>query len=170
MERNNNSKYLKSVLLVLSTLIFPLQIFSVAFYFVPALYICILVPYFIWKIWFGKEGQKIKIYSLFWKVPVILFVAFTICYVEILLLFIIFATGIPLVGKIIIFVFLLFLLRCLAYAMMIFIWQPGILKSYKIWGYVGVILYCIANSYFIYSIQNAPDTDDYSVPLSEYLK
>ena len=86
-----------------------------------------------------------------------------------LLLFVTFATEMPLVGKIIIFVFLLFLLRCLAYAMMIFVWQPDILKSYKIWGYAGIILYCIANSYFIYSIQNAPDTD-YSVPLSEYLK
>ena len=67
MAKNNNSKYLKSVLLVLSTLIFPLQIFSVVLYFVPALYTCIIVPYFIWKIWFGKEAQKIKIYSLFWS-------------------------------------------------------------------------------------------------------
>ena len=47
----------------------------------------------------------------------------------------------------------------------------NILKSYyKVWGYVRVILYCIANSYFIYSIKNAPDTDDYNIQFSEYLK
>ena len=170
MTKSQKSKYIKSSLLLLSTLLFPIQIFSIFLYFIPALYISFVVPYLIWKIWFGKYKQKTQIYSFFGKIPIIIFLAFTMFYTDVLSMFIIFATGIPLIGKIIIFSFLLFLLRCVTYAMMIFIWQPSILKSYKVWGYIGVILYCIANSYFIYSTQNAPDTDDYSIPFSEYLK
>ena len=169
MTGNQKSKYIKSLLLVLSTLLFPLQIFSIVFWFVPALYISAIVPYYLWKIWFGENNQKIKIYSLFWKVPIIFFIAYTMLYMEMLLSLIIFAIGVSLIGKIIIFVFLIFLLRCLVYAMMIFIWQPMILKSYKIWVYVGIVIYCAANSYFIYLIRNAPDTDDYNISFSEYM-
>lgn len=169
MIKNKKSKYIKSCLLVVSTLPF-LLFYSIFLYFIPALYVSFVVPYLIWRIWGGKNNQRIKIYFLLWKAPIIFFIAFTMIYMEIFLLFIIFATGISLIGKIIIFGSLLFLLRCLTYAMMIFIWQPSILKSHKVWGYVGVILYCIANSYFIYSTQNAPDTDDYSILFSEYLK
>ena len=170
MIKNKKSKCVKSGLLLLSTLLLPIQSFSIAFYFIPLMYIDFIVPYWIWKIWFGKNKQKIQISSLCYKIPVILFLAFTMFYTDIILIFIIFATEIPLIGKIIIFVLLLFLLRCLTYAMMIFIWQPNIIKLYKVWGYIGVTLYCIVNSYFIYSTQNAPDTDDYSIPLTEYLK
>lgn len=169
MIKNKKSKYIKSCLLVVSTLPF-LLFYSAFLYFIPALYVSFVVPYLIWRIWAGKDNQRTRKYSLIWKIPLIIFLAIAMFHIEIVLIFI-FAIEIPLIGKIIIFVFLLFLLRCLTYAIMIFIWQPNILKSYyKVWGYVGVILYCIANSYFIYSIKNAPDTDDYNIPFSEYLK
>jgi len=166
--KNQKSKYIKSGILILSTLPF-LLFYSIFLYFIPALYVSFVVPYLIWRIWVGKDSQKTQKYSLIWKIPLIIFLAITMFHVEIVLIFI-FATGGPLIGKIIIFVSLLFLVRCLTYTMMIFIWQPNILKSYKLWGCAGIVLYCIANSYFIYSTQNAPDTDDYSIPLTEYLK
>lgn len=167
MTKSQKSKYIKSSLLLLSTLLFPIQIFSIFLYFIPALYISFVAPYLIWKIWFGKYKQKTQIYSFFWKIPIIIFLAFTMFYTDVLSMFIIFATEISLIGKIIIFVFLLLLLRCITYAMMIFIWQPDILKSHKIWAYAGVIIYCIANSYFIFSSPNAQDTDDYNFSFYE---
>lgn len=170
MIKSNQSKYTKSILLILSTLFCPLQIFGIILYFIPILYISIVVPYFIWKIWTGKNNKKIQIYSLFWKIPTILFIAFTMIYIEIFLLFTIFATETPLIGQIIIFILMLLLMRCIIYTMMIFIWQPDILKSNKIWAYTGIIIYCIANLYLIYSIENAPDIDDYNIPFSEQLK
>ena len=170
MINSNQSKYTKSILLILSTLLCPLQIFGILFYFIPILYISIVIPYFIWKIWIGKNNKKIQIYSLVWKIPAVLFIASTMIYIEIFLLFIIFATEITLIFQIIIFIVLLLLMRCMTYAMMIFIWQPDILKSNKIWAYTGIITYCVTNLYLIYSIENVPNIDDYSIPLSEQLK
>ena len=119
MTKNQKLKYIKSCLLILSTLPF-LLFYSIFMHFIPALYISFVVPYLIWRIWFGKDSQKTLNYLLVWKIPLIIFLAIAMFQIEMVLIFI-FATEISLIGKIIIFVLLLFLLRCLTYAMMIFI-------------------------------------------------
>ena len=165
MEKAKKSKLIKIMLLLISTLFWPFQFFSTAFYFIPSIYVSLIVPYLIWKILFSKTNFQIYKYSLIWKIPIIMFLAMAMFYTELGFIFI-FATSMSLISKIIIFGFLILLARCITYSMMIFVWQPNVLKSYKIWAYIGIILYCLANFYFIYSIRNAPDIDDYNLPFN----
>lgn len=168
MEKAEKSKLIKIMLLLISTLLFPLQFFSIAFYFIPTIYISFIVPYLIWKIWFEKDNQKIKKITLTWKLPIIIFLACAMFGIEILLIFLVPLT-LPFIWKLIFFTFSLLLLRCITYAMMIFVWQSDILVSYRKLIYAFISAYCIAVSYFVYSSINAPDTDDYSIPFSEYM-
>lgn len=163
-----NLKLIKIILLILSTLFFPWQFFGMFFLFIPSLYICFVVPYFIWKIWCGQNIQTINKISLVWKIPTIIFLAFALIVSEIMLIFLIPIT-MSLVGKVIFFICSVLLVRCLTYAMMIFVWQPNILKSYKYFAYAGVMAYCLAMGYFLYSVEYALDTDDYSVSFYEYM-
>ena len=109
------SKCIKTILLLLSTLLFPLQFFSIVFYFIPSLYICFIVPYLIWKIWFGKDNQKIRKISLTWKLPIVIFLAFIMFEMEILLIFLVPYT-LSLAWKLIFFTCSLLLFRCITYA------------------------------------------------------
>ena len=168
MEKAEKSKFIKIILLLISTLFWPLQFFGIIFYFIPSIYVSFVVPYLIWRICFHKDIFKIQKYSLIWKIPVIIFLAIAMFYVEMEFIFI-FATSISLIGKITIFVFLLLLIRCATYAMMIFIWQSGTLTPCGKLIYTTVIAYCVAVGYLVYSAINAPDTDDYSTPFSEYI-
>lgn len=168
MKKAEKTKLIKTILLLLSTLLFPLQFFSIAFYFIPSLYIGVAVPYLIWKIWFGKDNQKIKKITLTWKLPIIIFLACAMFGMEILLIFLVPLT-LPFIWKLIFFTFSLLLLRCVTYAMMIFIWQSDILKPYRKLIHTAIMVYCVTVLYFAYSVINAPDTDDYSVPFSEYI-
>ena len=165
MKKIEKSKFIKTILLLLSTLLFPLQFFSIAFYFIPSLYIGVAVPYLIWKIWFGKDNQKI---TLTWKLPIIIFLACAMFGIEILLIFLVPLT-LPFIWKLIFFTFSLLLLRCITYAMMIFVWQSDILVSYRKLIYIFILAYCIAVSYFVYSSINAQDTDDYSISFYIYM-
>lgn len=158
MIKTEKSKYIKSVLLLLSTLLVPLQFFGVILYWLPCIYVGLVVPYLLWRIWFNKNNIKANPVSYLWKIPIIFILTASMFYAELFLIFIIPMT-ISFTAKIIIFAVLLFILRCFIYAMMIFIWQPDILKSKKKWAYLGVILYCATTVYFLYSIPNAPDTD-----------
>lgn len=168
MEKAEKSKLIKIILLLISTLLWPLQLFSIAFYFIPSIYVSLIVPYLMWKILFGKTNFQIRKYSLIWKIPIIIFLAMAMFYTEMGFIFI-FATSISLISKIIIFVFLLLLIRCITYAMMIFIWQSDILMSHRKLIYIAIMVYCVIAGYLAYSIANAPDTDDYSIPFSEYI-
>lgn len=158
-------KYLKSFFLLFSTLFFPLQFLGISLYLIPSVYISIIVPYLLWKIWFYHTCHKIKLVSYLWKIPIIFLLAAGLFYTEIILIFVIPPT-ISLVGKIITFYLLLLLLRCLTYALMIFVWQPNILKSYAIIAFAGTFIYCLATVYFLYSAYTAPDTDNKEVLLS----
>ena len=142
--------------------------FAIHLYVVPALYVSFIVPYLIWKIWFGKDSKKIKKITLTWKLPIIIFLACAMFGIEILLIFLVPLT-LPFIWKLIFFTFSLLLLRCVTYAMMIFVWQSDILVLYRKLIYAFILVYCIAVSYFVYSSINAPDTDDYSIPFSEYM-
>ena len=167
MEKAEKSKLIKIMLLLISTIPFPL-FFAILLYVVPALYVSFIVPYLIWKIWFGKDNQKIKKITLTWKLPIIIFLACAMFGIEILLIFLVPLT-LPFIWKLIFFTFSLLLLRCVTYAMMIFVWQSDILVSYRKLIYIFILAYCAAVSYFVYSSINAPDTDDYSIPFSEYM-
>lgn len=168
MTKVEKSKCIKTILLLLSTLLFPLQFFSIVFYLIPSVYICFVVPYLIWRIWFGKDNQKIKKITLTWKLPIIIFLAWAMFEIEILLIFLVPFT-LPFIWKLIFFICLLLLLRCITYAMMIFAWQSDILVSYRKLIYAFILAYCIAVADFWYSSLKAPDTDDYSVSFSEYM-
>ena len=152
----------------MSTLLWPFQFFSTVFYFIPSVYVSLIIPYLIWKILFDKTNFQIRKYSLIWKIPIIVFLAMAMFYIELGFIFV-FATSMSLVSKIMIFVFLLLLVRCITYAMMIFVWQSDILTPYRKLIYIAITVYCVAAGYLAYSATNAPDTDDYSIPLSEYI-
>ena len=167
MKKIEKSKLIKTILLLISTIPFPL-FFAILLYVVPALYVSFIVPYLIWKIWFGKDSKKIKKITLTWELPIIIFLACAMFGIEILLIFLVPLT-LPFIWKLIFFTFSLLLLRCVTYAMMIFVWQSDILVLYRKLIYAFILVYCIAVSYFVYSSINAPDTDDYSIPFSEYM-
>ncbi len=167
MKKIEKSKLIKTILLLISTIPFPL-FFAILLYVVPALYVSFIVPYLIWKIWFGKDNQKMNKFTLTWKLPIIIFLACAMFGMEILLIFLVPLT-LPFIWKLIFFTFSLLLLRCITYAMMIFVWQSDILVPYRKLIYAFILAYCAAISYFVYSSINAPDTDDYSIPFSEYM-
>ncbi|MBQ8481417.1 MAG: hypothetical protein IJ532_02645 [Alphaproteobacteria bacterium] len=168
MTKVEKSKCIKTILLLLSTLLFPLQFFSIVFYFIPSLYICFIVPYLIWKIWFGKDNQKIKKITLIWKLPIVIFLAWTMFETEILLVFLVPHT-LLFIWKLVFFIFSLLLFRSIIYVMMIFVWQSDILVPYRKLIYAFILAYCIAGAYLWYSSLNAPDTDDHSVSFYEYM-
>ena len=163
MENAEKLRLIKIMLLLISSLFLPLQLFSTVVYFIPAIYISFIVPYLIWKTWLDKTNFKINKYSLILKIPIIIFLAMAMFYVEMGLIFI-FATSLSLIDKIIIFILILLLIRCVTYAMMIFIWQSDILIPYRKLIYTVITAYCLAVGYLAYSTINAPDTDNYSIP------
>lgn len=167
MKKIERSKLIKTILLLISTIPFPL-FFAILLYVVPALYICFIVPYLIWKIWFGKDKQKIKKITFIWKLPIIIFLACAMFGMEILLIFLV-PFSLPFICKLIFFFISLLLFRCITYAMMIFVWQSDILVTYRKLIYTFILVYCVSVSYFLYSSINAPDIDDYSIPFNEYM-
>lgn len=165
MSKVEKVKLIKTALLLISTTPCPLFM-AIFLYVIPALYICFVVPYLIWKIWFGKYDYKTQKYSLIWKIPLIAFLAIALFIIEMLLVFFV-PTTLSLLGKIAVFIIFLLMARCLTYAMMIFIWQSDILVPYRKLICAGIIAYCLVIADFLYSSQNAPDTDDYSIPFAE---
>lgn len=168
MEKTKKSKLIKTTILLISTLLLPIQLFGIVFYCIPSLYIGIVVPYLIWKIWFGEDKQKIKKINMIWKIPVIILLAADLIVVEMMIFSpLVFISS--LLGKIIAGIFLVLLLRAVTYASMIFIWQPNILKPYRNLIYAFILSYIMFMADFMYLSQNAPDTDDYSIPFHEYM-
>jgi len=161
MKKVEKSKLIKTILLLISTLPFPL-FFGVLLYVVPALYVSFVVPYLIWKIWFGKDSQKIKKNTLIWKIPLIFLLIISMFFIEMLLIFAT-PTTLSLIVKIMIFAFLLLIIRSITYAMMIFVWQTDILVPYRKSIYTFILVYCVVVLCFAYSTVDAPDTDDYSI-------
>ena len=164
MKKIEKSKLIKTILLLITTVPFPMFLSIV--YVVPALYVCFVVPYLIWKIWFGKGNQKIKKITLIWKLPIIIFLALAMFEIEILLMFFVPFT-LSFIWRIVFFICSLLLFRYLTYLMMIFVWQSDILVPYRKLIYAFILAYCIAVANSWYSAQNAPDTDDYSTPFYE---
>ena len=168
MKKAEKSKFIKTILLLISTLLCPLQFFSIIFYFIPTIYISFIVPYLVWKIWFEKDNQKMKKITLIWKLPIVIFLACAMFKIEILLIFLVSFT-LPFIWKLIFFFISLLLFRCITYVMMIFVWQSDILMAYRKLIYAFILAYCIAVADFWYSSLNAPDIDDYSVSIYEYM-
>lgn len=157
MKSNIKLKYIKTLLLALSTVPFPLFI-SMFLYFIPAVYVGVLVPYFIGKIWINKSSFHIQKSTFIWKIPLIFFLLYTLFIGELLLIFLV-PFSISFLGKIIFFLFCALLLRSIIYAMIIFIWHSDILPPYRKLIYAGILLYCVLTSIFSYQVLTAPDTD-----------
>lgn len=158
MIKKETCKYITSTLLVLSTLLLPLQFFGIALYFIPSIYIGLIVPYLLGRIWFDNTNRQADIASLLWKIPLIIFLAIALFYVELGLVFAV-PTTLTFIWKTIIFVLLVLLVRCVTYAMMVFVWQSGVLTRYRKVIYIVIIAYCAAVAYLMYSIAGAADTD-----------
>ncbi len=71
--------------MVLSTLLAPLQFFSLFFNFLPGLYVYFVVPYLLWKIWFKPDDYKVNPTLYYRKTPIILVVIVGMFFAEILL-------------------------------------------------------------------------------------
>lgn len=176
MEKIKKSKIIKTILLLVSTLLlsFPLMLLVIIYvipplyiFFIVPLYICFIVPYLIWRIWFSQNKLKIKKTSLLWKIPIIIFLPLSMFYMEILLMVYTFYIN-SFVWIIIFFMCSLLLLRCMTYSMMIFVLQSNILVSYRKKIYIGIFAYCLSIGYFICSAINTSDIDDYSIASYEY--
>jgi len=142
MAETKKSKYIKSVLLLLSTLFVPVQFGSLVFNLLSIPYVSFVVPCLLWKIWFNRDDYKVSPTAYFWKIPIILFFIAIMFVTEIeILLAILFWEKLSNIAMVALYVVLVLILRCLNYAMMIFIWQPNILKAGKKWAYLGMGLY-----------------------------
>ncbi len=169
MTKTKKSQYIKSALLVLSTLLAPLQFFSLFFNFLPGLYVYFVVPYLLWKIWFKPDDYKVNPTLYYRKTPIILVVIVGMFFAEILLYSLIKYP--PLASKtavITIYTVSLLMFRCLSYVMMIFIWQPNILKSDKKRACISIIsLYCLTLVCLSYLFITAPTLNSPSFFMSE---
>lgn len=152
---NRNIKLIKIILLILSALPIPL-FFTPFLYLIPALYIGYVVPFLIWKIYFAENTVRITKYSLIWKLPLVLFLPVSMAFVEIVLFFLV-HFSLSLIYKIVCYIIMLYILRCLIYAMMIFIWQTANKTIYAKLTTILIFVYCMVILYFIYSFQIAPD-------------
>lgn len=166
MTEIKKSKLIKTILLLLSTLLWPFQIVGIFLVYIPNIYISFVVPYLIWKMWLSNSNQKMRKIFLILKLPVIAYLALSLYSIEFLLLFML-PYSAPLAWEIVIFFAMLLIARCVIYAMIMFIWQPSILKSFKFLGIAFVLLYCISVACFYYNVENAPDTDGYDYPLPD---
>lgn len=151
-------KYIKAFLWLLSSLLLPYQPFGIALFLVPNIYINIIVPYFLLKTLFGRDALQIKAVSILWKIPIILVLIAGMLLGEFVCL-VTTPSDMSLVLIIATFFFKILLLRTITYTMMIFIWQPNILKHGKTLAYLIVLAYCAFVGYALYAMKDAPDTD-----------
>ncbi len=171
MTKTKKSQYIKSALLVLSTLLAPLQFFSLFFNFLPGLYVYFVVPYLLWRIWFNRDDYTASKESYFWKIPIIFVITAGMFFAEVLLFSLfVFPSGASLSAIMITFAVSLLMFRCLSYAMMIFIWQPNILKTCKKWICFGlIILYFIALICLSHLFITMPKLNAFSFQRSDYI-
>ena len=125
-------------ILILSTLLFPIQYLGLVLLGIPCIYISLIVPYYLWKILCGGQFKNIKKAALVWKIPVVLALAVSLIESEMLIAsgmvsgagllnFNFSAAGISFV-LLPLFLLSILVLRIIVYGMMIFIWQPQTLK------------------------------------------
>jgi len=169
MAKTKKSKYIKSVFLVLSTLLAPCLFFSIFSNFIAGIYVYFVVPYLLWKFWFNQDDYKVNPTSYYRKAPIILVIVAGMFFAEILLYFLIeYPPSASEAAVIAIYAVSLLIFRCLSYAMMIFVWQPSILKSGKKRTCLGIIfLYFLALMGLSYLFITAPTLNSPSFFMSE---
>ena len=168
MTKVEKIKILKSIFILLTTLLFPIQLLGTFFYFIPPLYTCIIVPFLLWTILIDKENRKVKAITFIWKIPIIFLLACCMGFLELVLVFAVPVTF-SFIAKSFLYAVMILLLRIVTYVMMIFILQFDFIKSGTKWWYLIILAYCIAVMSFAYSTQYAKDTDN-EVYMEDLLK
>ena len=149
--------------LLLSTLIFPWP-FALFILIIPPVYVGFIVPYLIWKFVFNGDWQDIPKYSLIWKIPIIFVFNMVLVHGEFFAIDVL--TYLPKSTLLLIFAVALYLLilRIIAYAAMILVWQPQIFKPFpKLkWSLIMVIfITTILAGRMTYLMSIAPEGSDY---------
>ena len=149
--------------LLLSTLIFPWP-FALFILIIPPVYVGFIVPYLIWKFVFNGNWQDIPKYSLIWKIPIIFVFNMVLVHGEFFAIDVL--TYLPKSTLLLIFAVALYLLilRIIAYAAMILVWQPQIFKPFpKLkWSLIMVIfITTILAGRMTYLMSIAPEGSDY---------
>lgn len=148
---------------LLSTLIFPWP-FMFFILIIPPIYVGFVVPFLIWKFVFNGNWQDIPKYSLIWKIPIIFVFNMVLVHGEFFAIDVL--TYLPKSTLLLIFAVALYLLilRIIAYAAMILVWQPQIFKPFpKLkWSLIMVIfITTILAGRMTYLMSIEPEGSDY---------
>ena len=149
----------KSIFILFTTLLFPIQFLGAFFYLIPPLYNCVIVPFWLWSVLIDKDKRKIKTTAFIWKMPIFFLLACCMGFLELLLVFALPVTF-SFVAKLVLYAVMILLLRIITYAMMIFVLQTDFAKCGTKWVYWLILAYCIAVMSFAYSTKYAQDTDN----------
>ena len=138
---------------VLSTLAFP---WSIIYYFLifPMLYTGGIVPFFLWKNLFEGKMKDFSINSLLWKIPAIILLYLVLNIGELSIFYILSFLSENLTIRILVVMFIIFILRIITYAEMLWVWQPSLYKNFSKmqWCLIGlIIISIIVACYFVVS-------------------
>lgn len=139
--------------LILSTLAFP---WSIIYYFLifPMLYTGVIVPFFLWKNLFEGKMKDVPINSLLWKIPAIILLYLILNIGELSIFYILSFLSENLTLRISVVMFIIFILRIITYAEMLWVWQPSLYKNFPKmqWSLTGLIIISIMVAcYFVVS-------------------
>lgn len=149
--------------LLLSTLIFPWP-FMFFILIIPPIYVGFVVPFLIWKFVFNGDWQDIPKYSLIWKIPIIFVFNMVLALGEFFAIGVL--TYLPKITLLLILagILSLLILRIIAYAAMILVWQPKVFKPFpKLkWSLIVVIfITTILAGRMAYLMSIEPEGSDY---------
>lgn len=149
----NPKKVYTALGLVLSSLAFP---WSIIYYFLifPMLYTGGIVPFFLWKNLFEGKMKDVPINSLLWKIPTITLLYLVLNIGELSIFYILSFLSENLTIRILVVMFIIFILRIVTYAEMLWVWQPLSYKNFSKmqWLFIGLIIVSIIVAcYFVVS-------------------
>ncbi len=149
--------------LLLSTLIFPFP-FALFMLVFPPVYVGFIVPYLIWKLVFNGNWQDIPKYSLIWKIPIIFVFNMVLAIGEFFAIVILLYLPKSILLLILGGILCILILRIIAYAAMMLVWQPKIFKPFpKLkWSLIAVIfITTISAGRMAYLMSISPGGSDY---------
>ena len=158
--------------LLLSTLIFPIQI-AFVFLIFPPIYVSFIVPFLIWKFSLQGSIKNIDLVSLAWKLPFILWLSLLSMFLGEFLALSVFYF-IPNNGiHFIIFGIVILLIRSITYILIIFIWQPSIYhfsNKLKKLTFICTLIFCISGTYILYKLSSPSSQESFDSYYMHYLQ